>query len=199
MVSDLAMALHLAGDAPLLIVWGGLGFSRRPIRELKELYTAYPDELSPLIQRCDAVLQPLLVEENVPGSLAEWMTADSKRSPALSPTIAMVATSLLHMARYVLLCKILGKTPGEMARSASAFTGHSVGLLCATNMAVSDSWDSLYDRIEPMMAGFCHGSRCAKGVWDGKNLVPVAAAAEVGAGSYAGVSGGRGDGGGVGT
>lgn len=179
-------SLRLGGDTPLLIVWGGLGFSRRPIRDLRDLYALYSDELTDFLQHCSNILQQLLVEEaeaaakgdNVKQGLMDWITGPSKRSPSVSHATTMAVTTILQMARYVLLCKRLGKTPGDVARSSSAFTGHSVGLFVAIGMAAADSWESLYVVAAGVLAGTFYGERCASAVWDNKNLVSQAAATD---------------------
>lgn len=179
-----AASLRLADETPLLLVWGGLGLSRRPVRELRDLYGLYRDDLAPFLQHCDKFLHPLLVDdaggdaEYGSGGLMQWMTAESKRSPTLSPAITVATATILQIARYVLLCKRLGKTPGEVARAASAFTGHSVGLLVATAMAASDSWDSLYARTECIISGFYYSIGSSDEFWDKKSLVPPAAATQ---------------------
>lgn len=179
-------SLRLGGDTPLLIVWGGLGFSRRPIRDLRDLYALYTDELTDFLQHCSNILQPLLIEEaeaagkadTVKHGLMDWITGPSKRSPAVSHATTMAVTTILQMTRYVLLCKRLDKTPGEVARSSSAFTGHSVGLFVAIGMAAADSWESLYAVADGVLTGTFYGERCASAVWDNKNLVSQAAATD---------------------
>lgn len=179
-------SLRLGGDTPLLIVWGGLGFSRRPIRDLRDLYALYTDELNEFLQHCSNILQPLLVEEaeatgkadTVKHGLMDWITGPSKRSPSVSHATTMAVTTILQMTRYVLLCKRLDKTPGEVARSSSAFTGHSVGLFVAIGMAAADSWESLYAMADGVLTGTFYGERCASAVWDNKNLVSQAAATD---------------------
>lgn len=179
-------SLRLAGDTPLLIVWGGLGFSRRPIRDLRDLYALHKDELTDFLQHCSNILQPLLIEEaeaagkadSVKHGLMDWITGPSKRSPSVSHATTMAVTTILQMTRYVLLCKQLGKTPGDLARSASAFTGHSVGLFVAIGMAAADSWESLYAVADGVLTGTFYGERCASAVWDNKNLVSQASATD---------------------
>lgn len=179
-------SLKLGGDTPLLIVWGGLGFSRRPIRDLRDLYALYTHDLTEFLQHCHNILQPLLVEEaaaagkadSVKHGLMDWITGPSKRSPSVSHATTMAVTTILQMTRYVLLCKQLDKTPGEVARSASAFTGHSVGLFVAIGMAAADSWESLYAVADGVLTGTFYGEKCASSVWDNKNLVSQASATD---------------------
>lgn len=179
-------SLRLAGDTPLLIVWGGLGFSRRPIRDLRELYALYTNELKDFIQRCSSRLGALLIEDaettgkahDVKQCLMDWITGPSKRSPSVSHATTMAVTTILQMSRYLLLCKHLRKTPGEVARSISAFTGHSVGLFVAIGMAAADTWDSFYAIADGILAGTFYGERCASMVWDNKNLVSQSSAAD---------------------
>ncbi|KAJ4387236.1 beta subunit of fatty acid synthetase [Gnomoniopsis smithogilvyi] len=180
--NSIPSTVRLGGDTPLLIVWGGLGFSRRPIRDLRDLFALYTNELTEFLQHCSNILQPLLVEEakaagdasEVKQGLMEWITGPSRRSPSVSHAVTMAVTTILQMSRYVLLCKRLGKTPGDIARSASAFTGHSVGIYVAIGMAAADSWESLYTIADGILTGTFHGEKCAGAVWDGKNLVSQA-------------------------
>lgn len=177
-------SLQLGGEVPLLIVWGGLGFSRRPIRDLRDLYALYTDELADFLRHCSSILQPLLIEEAEAAGksghgtqgLMDWIAESSKRSPSVSNATTMAVTTILQMSRYVLLCKRLGKTPGQVARSSSAFTGHSVGLFVAIGMAAADSWESLYAVADGVLTGTFYGERCASAVWDQKNLVSQASA-----------------------
>lgn len=179
-------SLRLAGDTPLLIVWGGLGFSRRPIRDLRDLYALYTDDLKDFIQRCSSILQELLIEEtattgkdnDVKQSLMDWITGPSKRSPSVSHATIMAVTTILQMSRYLVLCKQLGKTPGDVARSSSAFTGHSVGLYVAIGMAAADSWESFYAIADGVLTGTFYGEKCASAIWDNKNLVSQSSATD---------------------
>jgi fatty acid synthase subunit beta len=161
-----------------------LGFSRRPIRDLRDLYALYTDELNEFLQHCSDILQPLLVEEaagkadSVKHGLMDWIAGPSKRSPSVSHATIMAVTTILQIARYVLLCKRLDKTPGDLARSSSAFTGHSVGLFVAIGMAAADSWESLYTIADAVITGTFYGERCASAVWDNKNLVSQASATD---------------------
>lgn len=177
-------SLPLAGEAPLLLVWGGIGFTRRPVRDLRQLYMLHKDELTHFLEHCDAILAPLLVADaggnpqNVRGGLMQWMTAASRRSPATSMAISSAVITILQVARYVLLCRRLAKTPGELARSCSAFAGHSLGLWVATSLASAESWDTLYARSEMAIVGAYHGIRCAEDAWDQTRLVSPAAGME---------------------
>ncbi|KAJ5506175.1 Acyl transferase/acyl hydrolase/lysophospholipase [Penicillium expansum] len=159
--------LYLGSETPILAVWGGVGFTRLPLKDLRDLYALHKDDLEEFLQRCSQTMRSFASDEgerstdNVQQDLMEWITDSSRRLPpghALPAEVSGVVTAILQISRYI--------DSGEMAQSFSAFSGHSVGIVVAAWMAVADSWSSLYDLTNVVMSDIYYGIRQASTIWD---------------------------------
>ncbi|RYC64520.1 hypothetical protein CHU98_g1678 [Xylaria longipes] len=140
----------------ILMAFGGQGAANNAcVDELAELYSLYQPLVAPLTGSLGASLYSLSRhpdtksfylgrEIDVLGWLADPSTIPDKTfiaSAAISfPVIGL--TGLLH---YSIICKLLGKTPGEMGQALSGITGHSQGIVIAAAVAKSHSWESFFD------------------------------------------------------
>ncbi|KAH6996916.1 acyl transferase domain-containing protein [Ilyonectria destructans] len=176
--------LLLRGETPVLAVWGGIGFTRRPLKELRQFYALHRDDLTGFLKHCNNILRSLAIEkedgsvESVQQDLFAWVKDATRKPPTLSTAVQYTVTAVLLMARYVVFCKRLGKTPGEAARSFSAFAGHSLGMGIATCMAMADSWASLYDMADLAITGYYCGGLQAAMAWDTGSSVPRSTTSE---------------------
>ncbi|OQD96227.1 hypothetical protein PENVUL_c094G04583 [Penicillium vulpinum] len=179
--------LYLGSETPILAVWGGVGFTRVPLKDLRDLYALHKNDLEEFLQRCSKTMRSLASHEverstdSVQHDLMEWITDSSRRPPpghALPAEVSGVVTAVLQISRYVIMCRRCRLTPGEMAQSFSAFSGHSVGIVVAAWMAVADSWSSLYELTDVVMSDIYYGIRQASSTWDQRVKVPQATATE---------------------
>ena len=182
--------IHLAGTKPLLAVWGGLGFTRRPLKELRDLLALHNADLNGFIQHCSAIFASLAHETNTEdGTKMSDLQADlfgyvrqaSRRMPAatsLPPEVNSAITTILQLARYVLMCKRASLSPGDLARSCTAFAGHSLGMTVAFAMAAADSWSSLYELSEFAIRSVYWSCRSAGKTWGRETRVSDAIASE---------------------
>jgi fatty acid synthase subunit beta len=182
--------LHLGDTQPILAVWGGLGFTRRPLKELRDLLALHHDDLAPFLRHCSSILkslpQPMTSEDgakvsDVQADLFGCVKDPARRMPpasSLSAEVNSAITTILQLARYVLLCQRSGKSPGDVARSCTAFAGHSLGMMVAFAMAAADSWASLYDLTEFSIRSVYWSCASAAQVWDSKMQVPDAIVTE---------------------
>lgn len=47
----------------MLAVWGGIGFTRRPLKELRQFYALHRDELIGVFKYCNNTLHSLAIEK----------------------------------------------------------------------------------------------------------------------------------------
>ncbi|KAI0467782.1 acyl transferase domain-containing protein [Xylaria cf. heliscus] len=189
-----APILRLGGDTPVLAIWGGVGFSRRPLRDLRDLYSLHGDDLSDFIKHCSNILRSLTAQNTaidegssssqakslrVQQDLAGWLADPPIRCvPTLPPPVIAALTIILQISPYVVLAKRLGMEPGELARCFTAFAGHSSGMVVAVGMAAADSWSSLYVLTETTMREIYYANRISGLAWDQTVQVPSVAVDE---------------------
>ncbi|KAI0396676.1 enoyl reductase domain of FAS1 [Xylariaceae sp. FL0594] len=143
----------------ILLAFGGQSSSNSAcVDELAELYWLYQPLVQELTVSLSTVLSALSRHPETDAyytgreiDVLEWLANPAARpaksfisSAAVSfPIIGL--TSLLH---YCVICKTLGKTPGQLADLLSATTGHSQGIVIAAAVARSDSWESFFAEAE---------------------------------------------------
>ncbi|KAI3333101.1 sterigmatocystin biosynthesis fatty acid synthase subunit beta [Ustulina deusta] len=140
----------------IMMAFGGQGATNNAcVDELAELYSIYQPLVGSLAASLNAILSSLSHHADTESfylgreiNVLEWLADPSTRpeknfiaSAAVSfPIIGF--TGLLH---YCIICKLLGKTPGEMGQLLSGITGHSQGIVIAAAVAKSHSWESFFD------------------------------------------------------
>ncbi|RWA08060.1 hypothetical protein EKO27_g7055 [Xylaria grammica] len=140
----------------IVLAFGGQGATNNAcVDELAELYSLYQPLVGSLVASLSAALNSLSRHADTNSfylgreiDVLEWLADPSTRpektfigSAAISfPVIGL--TGLLH---YCIICKLLGKTPGEMSQLLSGTTGHSQGIVIAAAVAKSHSWESFFD------------------------------------------------------
>ncbi|PLB51631.1 beta subunit of fatty acid synthase [Aspergillus steynii IBT 23096] len=147
------------GQFHIMAVFGGQGdASRSCVQELSDLQATYSPMLRGFLQVMGSHLLKLSqLQETAtyyagrPFHLESWIS-----DPDSIPDSAFIAGSpvsvpvigLLSLARYVVICQVLGLTPGGLRQILRATTGHSQGLLVSIVIALSDSWDSFYENSQ---------------------------------------------------
>jgi len=143
----------------ILMAFGGQSSSNSAcVDELAELYSLY----QPLVQELTASLSTVLsslsrhsdTEAYYTGreiDVLEWLANPSTRpakSFLASAAVSFPIIGLTAFLHYCIICKILGKTPGELGDLLSGITGHSQGIVIAAAVAKSDSWQSFFAEAE---------------------------------------------------
>ncbi|KAK0628747.1 acyl transferase domain-containing protein [Bombardia bombarda] len=143
-------------EVSIMIAFGGQSASNAAcVDDLAELYSLYQSLAEPLIASIHTLLDSLSHHVDTKAfflgreiDLLAWL-ADPTRRPASKAFLAAAAISfpiigLTGLLHYYIICKLLGKTPGEVGEllSCGGVTGHSQGIVVAAAVAKSDSWES---------------------------------------------------------
>ncbi|KAI0468366.1 enoyl reductase domain of FAS1 [Xylaria cf. heliscus] len=143
-------------NTSILVAFGGQGAANNAcVDELVELYSLYQPLVAPLTASLGASLYSLSRhldtksfylgrEIDVLGWLADPSTIPDKTFIA-SAAVSFPVIGLTGLLNYSIICKLLGKTPGEMGQTLSGITGHSQGIVIAAAVAKSHSWESFFD------------------------------------------------------
>lgn len=159
---------HCKHDAKLAAIFGGQGNTDDYFEELRELYTLYQgliedllisiaDKLDELYPSFDKIFTQGL---NVLGWLKHPETTPDQ-DYLLSVPVSCPVICIIQLCHYTITCKVLGLTPGEFRDSLKWSTGHSQGLVTATAISSSDSWDSFkQNSITAVSLLLFIGARC---------------------------------------
>ncbi|RMZ44106.1 hypothetical protein AFCA_013146 [Aspergillus flavus] len=140
----------------VMALFGGQGdASLSCLEELSELYNTYQSMLERFLRRMGSRLAELCRLPQCRSyyhqrylDIEAWIT-DATVVPdsafVASAPVSVPVIGLLSLARYIVTCHILEISPGKMRALLCATTGHSQGLLVSIIVAISDSWESLYD------------------------------------------------------
>lgn len=137
--------------ARLGTIFGGQGNTHDYFQELLDLYSIYPMFVEVLIQSSAEDLEKLSrrpdVKELFPGGLdiTTWLKVPESRPSAeylISAPISFPLIGLIQLANFSVMCQIVGYTPGAMNKFFCGTTGHSQGIITATAIASSSSWES---------------------------------------------------------
>ncbi|KAI1746872.1 acyl transferase domain-containing protein [Xylaria castorea] len=159
-----------------------LRFSRRPLKDLRNLYSFHADDLSDFIKHCSNILRSLTAQDTAVGEgssssqveglrvqqdLAGWLADPPVRCvPTLPQPVIAALTIIFQISPYVL------------ARCFTAFAGHSSGMVVAVGMAAADSWSSLYELTETALREIYYADSISGLAWDQTVQVPSVAVAK---------------------
>ncbi|RYP69141.1 hypothetical protein DL771_006235 [Monosporascus sp. 5C6A] len=141
------------GAASVLMAFGGQG-AMNPVcvDELSELYSIYQPLVESLINTVDPLLQKLSKHPDTNSfylgreiSLRAWLLDPNTRPEKgfiAGAAVSFPIIGIIDMIHYCIICKMLDKTPGELRQLLCGVTGHSQGIVVATAIARSDSWES---------------------------------------------------------
>ncbi|GMG40604.1 unnamed protein product [Ambrosiozyma monospora] len=148
--------LQAAKDKEALVyaIFGGQGNTDDYFEELREVYETYNGLVSDFLHEVQSKVQHLI--ETTPEmdriftngfDLINWLenpesTPDSTH--LLSIPISCPLICVIQLCHYIISCKILGATPGEVRSALQGTTGHSQGLVTALAIASSSSWESFH-------------------------------------------------------
>lgn len=139
------------GRAAIYTIFGGQGNNEHYFDELREVYQVYPSFVGELIDSSSKLLMTLSQDSRVEKlytaglDITRWLQ-DSQKTPDLSYLISCPVSfpiiGLTQLANYAVMCKALGKNPGEILNYLRGTTGHSQGIVVAAALASADSWQS---------------------------------------------------------
>lgn len=144
------------GGVKLVALFGGQGASNpRCFRELLDIYDTYSQILETLIRIIDNVLYQLCVSPDTYNffrgreiRLLSWL-----QNPEAVPSDQFLASApvsfpihgLVALAHWFIVCKLLGRTPGDIRSLLGGASGHSQGIVIGAAISASDSWSSFYE------------------------------------------------------
>ncbi|KAI9818700.1 MAG: beta subunit of fatty acid synthetase [Thelocarpon impressellum] len=142
-----------AGDeaAHVYAVFGGQGNIEDYFDELREVYRAYPSFVEDFVNSAAELLQTLSRDPRAEKlyskglDVLSWLqNRDSQPDTdyLVSAPVSLPLIGVVQLAHYTVMCKVLGRTPGEMRQKLSGTTGHSQGVVTAAAIAAADSWES---------------------------------------------------------
>ncbi|KAI1428075.1 sterigmatocystin biosynthesis fatty acid synthase subunit beta [Xylaria sp. FL1777] len=140
----------------IIMAFGGQGATNSAcVDELAELYSIYQPLVGSLAASLSTALKSLSHHPDTKSfylgreiNVLEWLADPSSRPEKVfmaSSAISFPIIGLTGLLHYCIICKLLGKTPGEMGQLLSGITGHSQGIVIAVAVARSHSWESFFD------------------------------------------------------
>lgn len=161
----------VAGNAKTSAIFGGQGITDDYFEELRELNDTYHGLIAELLAQVAAKLSALVKNtQNVDKiytqgfDIITWLNSPDQtpdQDYLLSVPVSCPLICVIQLAHYVVTCKTLGVTPGELRDGLVGATGHSQGLVTAVAIALSDSWDSFFDNaLKAVSLLFFIGARC---------------------------------------
>eukprot|EP01062_Namystynia_karyoxenos_P028436 TRINITY_DN21550_c0_g1_i1.p1 TRINITY_DN21550_c0_g1~~TRINITY_DN21550_c0_g1_i1.p1 ORF type:complete len:4167 (+),score=1617.38 TRINITY_DN21550_c0_g1_i1:129-12503(+) len=146
-------------DATLKVfaLFGGQGTGY--MRELVDLHQTYAPLLKGFLGRLCAALsrEAASLEAQKMKYLLHgldpfgWITGSAALPPdayLTSAPVSLPMVGLTQLCQYVVSCKVIGATPGEMRERLAGATGHSQGGVAAVAVASASTWEELADLAE---------------------------------------------------
>ena len=139
------------GKARVYSVFGGQGNIEEYFDELRDIYTTYPSFVEDLITSSSHLLQSLSREPEASKLYPKGLDALRwLQNPELQPDIDYLVSApvsfpligLVQLAHFMVTCKVLGRSPGEVLERFSGTTGHSQGVITAAAIASATSWEA---------------------------------------------------------
>ena len=144
-----------AGYAKIHLIFSGQGSANLScLKELTSLSDLYEPLVLDLLELTAPALKSLCLADETREFYRErridilrWL--QEPESAPSQKTLATTAFSLpiiglSSLMEYCIMCRVLHKTPGELRSDLFACSGHSQGLVVATVVAMSDSWEDFF-------------------------------------------------------
>ncbi|KAJ1969223.1 fatty acid synthase alpha subunit Lsd1, partial [Dispira parvispora] len=145
------------GRARLFAIFGGQGTSIDFFKETHDLFATYEPLVRPFVERMAKVLRRYAASSGTDTihskgfDVLTWLDRPSTQPDdeyLVSAPVSPALIGLTQLMHYVVMCRVLDLTPGQVRRNFVAATGHSQGIVAATVIAASDSWESFYTNAE---------------------------------------------------
>ncbi len=139
--------------AKVYAIFGGQGNTTDYFSELRTLYSTYTDFVEPLVAAASQTLHSLLAKASVTRlrqysqglDVLQWLQRlESTPAPEylLSAPVSFPLIGLVQLANYAVMCRVLGKQPGELIERLAGMAGHSQGVVIAATIATATTWTS---------------------------------------------------------
>ncbi|AOA61009.1 Fatty acid synthase subunit beta [Komagataella phaffii CBS 7435] len=141
-----------SGSAQIYAIFGGQGNTDDYFEELRDIYHIYQGLVSDFVTKAQLKLQELI--RTTPETdriytqgldLINWLENKDKtpdQQQLLSIPMSCPLICVIQLCHYIVTCRILGITPGQLRDSLKGTTGHSQGLVTAVVVSSADSWES---------------------------------------------------------
>lgn len=139
-----------SGKASIYALFGGQGINDVYFDELQNLYDIYRPYVTSLLRTLTEELVSLAEEHSQTNFYAygldpaAWLATPETRPPTnylATVPISFPLIGLTQLVQYLIACKVLGVTPGELREHISGTTGHSQGIVSAVAIAASSSFE----------------------------------------------------------
>ncbi|KAJ7285205.1 fatty acid synthase [Mycena rebaudengoi] len=141
-----------AQKASVFALFGGQGTNEVYFDELQSLYNIYKPFIASFIATVttDALI-PLAAEQTTTThfthglDVVSWLSGASPRPSTAylaSVPVSFPLIGLTQLVQYLVACKVVGMTPGQVADTISGATGHSQGIVSAVAIAASTTYES---------------------------------------------------------
>ena len=138
--------------ADIAAIFGGQGNTDDYFEELRDIYNTYNGLIGDFLQKVQTKVQQLISSTDDMDRIytdgfdfINWLKNPAQTpstSNLLSIPVSCPLICVIQLCHYIITCKTLGFTPGQMKATLKATTGHSQGLVSAVVVASSDSWES---------------------------------------------------------
>jgi fatty acid synthase subunit alpha len=140
------------GNASIFALFGGQGTNEVYFDELQSLYDIYTPFVSEFLTTITSrVLKPLAESQqstpfySLGMDVILWLSGASPRPSTAylaSVPISFPLIGLTQLVQYLVVCRVLGFTPGELRNHIAGTTGHSQGIVSAVVIAASTTYES---------------------------------------------------------
>ncbi|KAJ1994195.1 fatty acid synthase alpha subunit Lsd1 [Dimargaris cristalligena] len=168
--------------ARLFAIFGGQGTSVDFFNETHDLFNTYEPLVRPFVERMSEVLRRYAANPDTSTihskglDVLGWLERPSTQPDdeyLVSAPVSPALIGLTQLMHYVVMCRTLDLTPGQVRSHFVAATGHSQGIISAAVIAASSSWESFYQNAERGLGLlFWLGTR-AQQVYPATTLNPV--------------------------
>ncbi|PVU94326.1 hypothetical protein BB561_002640 [Smittium simulii] len=161
------------GSVKLMGLFGGQGNTEDYFNETRELYELYEPLVKPYIELMSSHIKTLASEPQWRSVLSKgldinyWITHPEVQPDStylISAPVSMPVIGLTQLANFLIVCKILNKTPGWVVNNFKGVTGHSQGLITAVAVASSTTEESFIQNSKVALALLlsmgCRGQLC---------------------------------------
>ncbi|EXJ85583.1 hypothetical protein A1O1_05948 [Capronia coronata CBS 617.96] len=145
----------VAASVKVYAVFGGQGNTTDYFSELRSLYSTYTEIVDPIVAAASQTLHSLLSTATVTRlrqfahglDVLQWLRRP-ETTPVpeylLSAPVSFPLIGLIQLANYAVVCRVLGKQPGELVERFAGMAGHSQGVVVAAAIATATTWESFY-------------------------------------------------------
>ena len=138
-------------EAGIYAIFGGQGNIEEYFDELREVYETYASFVESFIE--DSARQLLTLsrepsaEKMYPKGLdaLQWLHNRDLQPDTdylISAPVSLPLIGLVQLAHYMVVCKSMGLSPGDVRSCLKGTTGHSQGIVTAAAISAADSWES---------------------------------------------------------